>query len=69
MGGGRLITLERDSDQVTAQAERVHDLGRRRQQGHQTHRARIDADPVVLILPPATSRQCLHTADSGRLRR
>jgi hypothetical protein len=31
-GGGRLVTLERDPDEIIAQAERVHDLGRRRQQ-------------------------------------
>jgi hypothetical protein len=31
-GGRRLVALERDPDQVVAQAERVHDFGRRGQQ-------------------------------------
>jgi hypothetical protein len=38
-GGRRLVAPERDPDQVLAQAERVHDLGRRGQQRDQTHKA------------------------------
>jgi uncharacterized protein YjbJ (UPF0337 family) len=40
-GGGRLIALEGDPGQVIAQAERVDDLRRRRQQRDQAHRSRL----------------------------
>jgi MoxR-like ATPase len=39
--GGWLVTLKRDSHQVIAQAERVDDLGRGRQQGYDAHTASI----------------------------
>jgi hypothetical protein len=39
--GGWLVALKRDSHQVAAQAERVDDLGRGRQQGYQAHTASI----------------------------
>jgi hypothetical protein len=43
-GGRRLIALERNPDEVAAQAERVHDLGRGRQQGHKAHAASVPID-------------------------
>ena len=40
-GRWRLVALECHPDQLLAEAERVDDLGRRRQQGHQPHAPRI----------------------------
>ena len=55
-GGGRLVALERDPDQVVTEAERVHDLGGGRQQRDKAHAARISgAAPGQLPHGPLTT--------------
>jgi hypothetical protein len=55
-GGRRLVTLEGDPDEFLPKAERVHDLGRGRQQGHKAHPARISTARGSRRLPGPAAR-------------